>query len=874
MADQTEGATPKVQLTPIQLPPGHVLGKYASFPVSTEPMFGPDEMGEYKSGIEDMDETVTRAETSARLWEVLQSWEARLFSRGYQFLQGGRRGWGMYGAVNGAQASGAEIMQSQNSGKLFPVNVYAAREDKIVAALSREVPGLTFVPKQDSSPMDQTAADEKKKYLKVWMTEAEIAEVVGQVAQFLYTDGCAILYTGSWADQQAWGTETPNKPQVAFGAAEPDGVTPETEMQGGSGDNGNDAGNSADGAAADPEGLTEARSGTSQEELPAIREVTKAGGKLEWKRPIYCDKQAQFPWIRGNWEENVNTLKERYVWIEDKIKAGSSDGKDQLDRLARINVRLAVQTSSSSGESWQQDATESFTWYRPSQYRSIKNKDIRQVYFDNFPDGCLVIHAGGELALIRNESMDKHLTVIHAKHGSGQNRRAIGSNYLPLQKILNANISLLDRYIRACIPRKYHDTDAINSEAINGQNQDPSKSTPVLLKAGQSIDTITGVEKVPQPTNVSFEFIQWLIDGAPEAMDGASPAMFGMEDADTFGATKLNRDSALQVFSMPWRRMCFGLAKAAEQAAECAAQNRQANIAFNVPGQDKLEIELSKLQGDALCYPESLEIPQTIAEQEAQMAELLENGKNVAIYQAIAQDPRNLVEFGKFPSLANLEIPGLDAVEQQQGEFELLMQNGPIDNPQTVQLIAQLQQLTQQIEAGQTHPEAQTPQGQQTMQALQQAAQQLQQQIQTLGGPKISSVPVAQDGSENHQIHAAITLGFMTSPAGRKLKNGDDEQKAIFQNFTLHWQEHVEMGEKLTPPKEIEFKGSLSVDPSKFSPEVQSKIFQSAGLQVSPEEAQNDQSLVPHETKVEREGVDAQGVPTKQVISMVGKGLR
>ena len=82
------------------------------------------------------------------------------------------------------------------------------------------------------------------------------------------------------------------------------------------------------------------------------------------------------------------------------------------------------------------------------------------------------------------------------------------------------------------------------------------------------------------------------------------------------------------------------------------------------------------------------------------------------------------------------------------------------------------------------------------------------------------------------------------------------------------------MGEKLTPPKEIEFKGSLSVDPSKFSPEVQSKIFQSAGLQVSPEEAQNDQSLVPHETKVEREGVDAQGVPTKQVISMVGKGLR
>src|ERR1019366_1221679 len=102
-------------------------------------------------------------------------------------------------------------------------------------------------------------------------------------------------------------------------------------------------------------------------------------------------------------------------------------------------------------------------------------------------------------------------------------------------------------------------------------------------------------------------------------------------DADTFGATKLNRDQALQVFSMPWRRMCIGFAKAAEQAADCAAANRVANIAFNIPGQDKLEIELSKMQGDALCYPESMEIPQTIAEQEAQMAELLEQGDKVLI---------------------------------------------------------------------------------------------------------------------------------------------------------------------------------------------------------------------------------------------------
>jgi len=819
-------------LTPLVYPEGHVPGRYAAFPVSPEPIFGPDELGIYKSAIDDLSETCTRADSSARIWEVLQAWEARLFSRGYHFLQGGKKGWGMAGAVNGSSASGAEIMQTQNAGKLFACNVYSAREDKIVSALSREVPGLTFVPKRDSDPMDQTAADEKKKYLKVWMTEAEIAEVLGQVSHLFYTDDRVALYTASWVDQQQWGTEAPDAKQEGFGAPAPDGITPETEMQ--------------------PQ--------QPESDRPAVREVTRAYGKLECKVPIYADKQAQMPWIRIASEENINTLKERYVWIDDKIKGGGSVGSgDQLDRTARINVRLAVQTSTVSGESVQQDATETFTWFRPSQYRAIKDKAVRDLFFETFPDGLLVVHAGSEFAMCRNESMDKHLTILHPKHGSGQNRRAIGSNYLPMQKILNANISLLDRYFRSTVPRKFHDSEAINSEVMAAQTNDPAKSTPLLLKAGQTIDGVTGVEKVPTPTSGMFEFVQWLIEGAPEAMDGASPAMFGMEDADTFGATKLNRDQALQVFSMPWRRICIGLAKAAEQAAECAAENRIANIAFNVPGQDKLEIELSKMQGSALCYPESLEIPQTIAEQEAQMAELLENGKNVAIYQAIAQDPRNLVEFGKFPSLANLEIPGLDAVEQQQGEFELLMQSGPLDNPQ----VAQIQMQVQQAEG---NPEAMTPEGQQALQQLQQALQQL--------PPKISSVSVAQDGSENHEIHAAITLGFMTGAAGRKLKNGDEEQRAIYANIKLHWQEHVAMSEKLTPPKEMEFKGSLSIDLSKFSPEVQSKVFQAAGMQVSPEEATGDASLVPHEVVTEKEGVDEQGIPVKQKIAMVGKGLR
>lgn len=837
-------------LTPIDLSQYNPLGKYASFDVSPEDMFGPDELGEYKSAIDDLSETCTRADSSARNFEILQAAEQRLFDRGYQFLNAGRMGWNLYGGGTN-NASGSQILQSHNVGRMFAVNIYSARGDKFVAALSREVPGLTFVPKRDKDQMDQTAADEAKKYLSVWLNDAGIKDLVGDIASLFYTDDRVVIYTRSVADEQEWGTETPDEQQETFDAPSAEGLSPETEMQPAQQDN----------------------------EVPAIREITTAYGKLECKVPMMADKMSGFPWLRLSKEENVNTLKERYPWIEDKIKAGGAGSKngggaDQLDRQMRILVRLAVQSSSSSGESWQQDATETKTWYRPSQYRSIKDKAVRQLFYDTFPSGLLVVHAGGELAFIRNESMDKHLKEMHPKKGSGQNRRSVGANFLPIQKTLNARVSLDDRYTRGAVARRMALEGPIDVQQMNRQSNDPAQTIPVLasaIPAGQTLDNCFAVEKVPQPNSTMQDSIQWMATEAPELMDGMSPAMFGMEDADTFGATKLNRDQALQVLSMPWGQICIGLAKAAEQAVESAAVNRVANIQASIPGQDKLEIELGKLQGNALCYPESMEIPQTIAEQEAQFAELVEASKTVPMYQAIVNDPRNLPHIAKFPAMAGLAIQGKDAVEQQDGEFELLMQSGPQPNPQLAQMQQQLEAIISQLQQGLTHPEAQTPEGQQAMQALQQQAQQLQQQMQSLP-PQVSSVQVAQNGSQNHAIHSAITLGMMNSAEGRKLKNGTPEQQAIFQNLELHWEEHEQMKAKLTPVPPIDAKFSVSAAIDKAPPEVQAQAWAALGVQAQPADWENGNELVPHEVTTEKEGLGPDGVPIKQKISMVNPG--
>ena len=152
--------------------------------------------------------------------------------------------------------------------------------------------------------------------------------------------------------------------------------------------------------------------------------------------------------------------------------------------------------------------------------------------------------------------MDEHVAISHATPGDGQNRESIGTNYLPIQKVLNATISLYDRYLRGGVARRWAGEPVIDTEALNRQANDPGKVSAFDLQwcIQNNVDPakITFVENVPQPNDAMLTYIQWLIQGAPEAMDGGSPAVFGIEaDAEskgTFGEARLNRDQALQVF--------------------------------------------------------------------------------------------------------------------------------------------------------------------------------------------------------------------------------------------------------------------------------------------------------------------------------------
>lgn len=157
-------------------------------------------------------------DVAARRWEVEQSWEARLFDRGYQYLLPRRGG----GWILPPFATDYNRTSSKRNGKFYgyETNIYATYGEIITAALTRDVPGVRFEPKNPESDIDVTAKDGATRYAKCFGRSNDLLALQQQLVYYLRTDGRAVIITDHIVDRQRFGSLDPINP-----------VNPETETQ-------------------------------------------------------------------------------------------------------------------------------------------------------------------------------------------------------------------------------------------------------------------------------------------------------------------------------------------------------------------------------------------------------------------------------------------------------------------------------------------------------------------------------------------------------------------------------------------------------------------------------------------------------------------
>lgn len=565
----------------------------------------------------------------------------------------------------------------------------------------------------------------------------------------------------------------------------------------------------------------------SQRHRPAGAEVVTCYGKLESKVPVNSMTLADMPFVQVSREYDITIAKAMFPQCADQIKpGGSTSGENELDRIARINAALGLEASYVTGDSMVRDCTIQRTWMRPSFFMEVKRADIRRCLMDKFPDGCHVIMASDTFIGARNENMDDHLTLVQAYPGSGQNRIAIMSKVLSLQKRLNNWMDLLNDYFIRTVPARYINTDVFNVEAIKNQPSKPGPFIPFSLRNTPTIQNpqqMIFVEPAPTPQPAMPQFIQLFMEQYPQLLSGALPSVFGAaSDTDTATGIAIQRDQALGRLGTPWHSIQVATCSYFKQAVQLAARCRTKPVMATDSEGVNVRIALTDLRGNILAFPEQdSNFPESWNQKQARYQQIIANATGNPFAEHLLTLPSNLKVARDMAGFQEFKVPAADSYEKQMGEFEVLTKTAPLPNPQKQQAMVM---------------------------ALQQGNPQLLLQAQQMPD-MVSSVPI-DPVTDNNEIEAQACLDFINSPKGRKLRNGTAEDKAAFENVKLHFMEHKA---QVQPKQEPSKPPSISVNLHDMPAEAASKLLTDQGLPATPQSVMQERIVKEASKKLGKE---------------------
>lgn len=805
----------------------------------------------------------SRSDIAARRFEVEQTWEVDLFERGYQHLTAKKGGGFDLPGEDTRWGPTAQI----NRSNLLNCNITSKTHDILVGAICREIPRVQFMPSCPDNNAEVTAAQTADKFKLVYQRNNKIRNMMRTIASLFCREDRVVLMTGFFKDATQYGYEGDQpEPVSPEDATSPLGTQTEETQELGQPQNQDDEqqeGQEPEQNAV-PEEVPEEEAyeaPAKAKRIPKGMELTKIFGKLANKVPITSNDISTMPWLQCFEDLDEAFVKGMFPFAKDRIKPEGTDAAEiELDRIARLNTQLAIQGKYVTGDSLQRLTTVCYTFMRPSLFYANSVKDsVRDKLCELFPDGCLLIVAGTEFIMARNCNMNDHVVIGHPYPEAGQNRRSLLTNIIPIQKRLNDWMDLMGDFFVRTVPKRYYDQVAFDIELIQSQDNTPGGSIPFIARPGVAFSQLMGTDPIVQNQPAMAEFIKWFEGELNDDISGALASIYGgATDVNTVGNAAIQRDQALGRINSAWLAIQEMFAEAHRQAVKCAALNRKNDVDEMVQGIGRVTVEIAKMKGNVLCYPEyDSSFPESSAQKEERFLELWKAAESNpgGPSAKLLLVPKNLKAAKDALRFHDLDIPGSDEYEKQQGEFEILIKTGPVPNPEIQKMKDQILEHQTQINAATAGMKQEQLAGTLQPEHVQQAApmlDKLEQQVQLMAKqiqqletewPEVSTVSVREDKSENHAVEAQACYDWMNSPEGRRYDHGTPEEQDIFRNFYLHWKKHVEVDGKLNPPQ-AQFKTeglSFSGDLTKLPADVTAQVLQAGGFTVNPASFQQKQ---------------------------------
>jgi hypothetical protein len=431
-------------------------------------------------------------------------------------------------------------------------NIFKAHGLSIIAALSAEVPGVPFSPRDADKPEDVRAAKKAEQLGKIIAKQNKTKLIFYQALFTLFNNHYVAAYNYYDRDKKYGSVKTP---KFKMGDVK---VSPDTYDCA-------ECGYSTDVNLNDcpeckaPLKLNEGP--TEQGPVEDGYEETFKGfekinikGTLNVKLPTYAVDQAACGYLIEYTDQHYGYLRTMYPKMDrNKLKQGDTSSFEKIARMQSLG-RLYTDSYLTSL------LTLKRAWFRPWMF-NILDEDRAASLLKRFPDGVRLEAVEDTFAKAEAEKLDDHWTITKGDLSRSIHGDPLSKPLLPMQDLENTSLNLMVESFEHSVPSTFADPEILDFESYSKQEVSPGSVYPAktpLNSQKRLGDYFYELKTSSIPAEaVSFDR---MVENKSQFVVGAFPSIFGgpqTEGSKTLGEYQESRNYALQRLSIPYQLLYF-----------------------------------------------------------------------------------------------------------------------------------------------------------------------------------------------------------------------------------------------------------------------------------------------------------------------------
>jgi hypothetical protein len=322
------------------------------------------------------------------------------------------------------------------------------------------------------------------------------------------------------------------------------------------------------------------------------------------------------------------------------------------------------------------------TWWKPSMYNMVTDKQHRQLLREQFPKGLVYTSVRGQIVDITSAELAKDWREVKPEPSCRIMGDPLGNDFVQPQEIVNSTLNQQQETIERSNQPMFADATRIDTDAFQANRAAPGRIFPAIKPAGGSLRDI-----IFQPEPVVFSeqipVHTGMVEDRAKNIAGLPDTIWGGGDSaePTARQAELKRNAAMQQLATQWMMIGRSLEFVNRQSCEKLAEYEDGTIEFSKKNQfgkfDKQTVVAQELKSQKFHFEADEAVPTTWGQQRDILMWFMDKPAELADRYGV-NDILNIPKNKSLIGIPGEHVPMMDDRDKGMAIIQQLLEQAPL----------------------------------------------------------------------------------------------------------------------------------------------------------------------------------------------------